>query len=196
MARKTDLDNIAQFHEYGIYVPGRTIKLDLDGSDSDDPTSVEVGPATASKLIKNLIALDSINHEPITIIMNCPGGNVVDGLAIYDAICASKSHVTIQVLGEASSMGAFILQAADHRQMYPFSRLMLHDGSISVAGNHVDVEKSIEHEKYWRFRMYKMLEHRTGVSSQYWKRKMQTDWFLSAEQALKEKLIDEIISGT
>ncbi len=190
MTRRTTSDDISNFHEYGIHVPSRTIKLDLDHADD----GVEVGPDTAAKLIKNLVILETLNKDPITIKMNCPGGNVIDGLAIYDAISAAQSHVTIEVFGEASSMGAWILQAADERVMYPFSRMMLHEGPNAVEGHGIDVEKSVEHDKYWRFRFYKILSDRCGKSSKYWQRKIARDWFLNAEQALAENLIDRIMA--
>lgn len=191
--RKTDSDAIDQFHEYGIHVPSRTIKFDLD---IDDEGGVDVGPQAASKIIKNLTILESINSEPITIIMNCPGGHVIDGLAIYDAILACKSHITIKVLGQASSMGAWILQAADERVAYPFSRFMLHEGFNAVEGHAIDVEKAVEHDKYWRYRFYKILSDRCGKATKYWQRKIARDWFLNADQALAEKLIDRIEGST
>jgi len=59
----------------------------------------------AESLIKNLVILENINKEPITIIMNNIGGDVYHGIAIYDAIKACESRVTIKVFGSAQSMG-------------------------------------------------------------------------------------------
>jgi ATP-dependent Clp protease, protease subunit len=188
---KNNTDAVDQFHEYGLHIPSRTIKFELD---TDESGAVEVGPVSAATMIKNLLILEHINAEPITIIMNCPGGSVTDGLAIYDAISAAKSHITIKVLGEASSMGAWILQAADERVAYPFSRIMLHEGPNSVEGHAIDVEKAVDYDKLMRFKFYKILEQRCGKTSRYWARKIARDWFLTAEQALEENLIDRIIT--
>lgn len=187
--KKTDNDYIDQFHEYGIYIPTRTIKLDLDGEGDD----VSLGHLAASRLIKNLAVLEAINQDPITIKMNCDGGSVIDGLAMYDAIQACKSHVTIEVLGSAQSMAAIVLQAADDRAMYPFSRLMLHDGELSTSGPQIEVEREIDTEKFWRARMNKLVADRCGMKPARVARKVAHGWFLTAEQALDEKLIDRII---
>jgi ATP-dependent Clp protease protease subunit len=144
-------------------------------------------------LIKNLLILNTISSDPITLIINCPGGNVDDGWAIYDAIQSSKAPIIAQVLGQASSMGAIILQAAQVRQAYPFTRLMLHDGWVGAAGNARDVEANIEVSRLDRYRSYQIFAKRTGKPSSYWSRKMAKDYFLSADQALEEGLIDEII---
>jgi ATP-dependent Clp protease protease subunit len=167
----------------------------LDMDDIPDEVGDEVGPKTASRLIKNLHVLQRLSGDPITIIMNCGGGSVSDGMAIYDAIRQCPCHVTIKVLGQASSMGAIILQAADHRIAYPFSRVMLHDGNDGYAGHSRDFEKNADEGKILRMVTYKILEERTSKKASYWARKMSRDWYMSASQALEEKLIDEVIEA-
>jgi ATP-dependent Clp protease, protease subunit len=194
VAKRTNQDEIELFHDKGIHVPSRTLYLDMD--DLPEEVGDEVGPKTASRLIKNIHVLSRLSQDPIVIIMNCGGGSVLDGLAIYDAIRQCTCHVTIQVLGQASSMGAIILQAADHRVAYPFSRILLHDGEDGYTGHSRDLEKNADESKVLRFSTYKILEQRTGKKASYWARKMGHDYYLSAQQALAEKLIDEIIEAT
>lgn len=189
--KSKEIEYIELFHDCGLYIPTRTIKLDLESDNVDD--DIGISNKTASKFAKNLMVLNTLNSEPITIVMNCGGGNVDDGYAIYDLIQASTSAVTIQVIGQASSMAMIILQAAAVRQAYPFSRFMCHDGILGVDGNTRDVEAMVEFNKLDRYRTYKIFENRTGKKASYWNRKLQKDYFLTAEQALEEGLIDEII---
>ena len=87
----------------------------------------------SERIIKALHILDQKN-EAITIIMNNPGGDYYHGMAIYDAIKSCQSEITIKVYGMAMSMGAIILQAADHRIMSPNARFMIHYGYESFSG--------------------------------------------------------------
>src|SRR6266478_2001251 len=132
------LDDLEAFHAYGIHVPSRTIKLDQEPDDEED--SLGISAKTASKFFKNIHTLNLISNDLITVVLNSVGGNIDDGYAIFDLIKASASPVTIQVIGQASSMAMVILQAATIRQAYPSSRFLLHDGSISTEGNMRDVE--------------------------------------------------------
>lgn len=180
-------DAISQFHEYGLHVPSRTIMLQLDSDDN------EVNHNAADRVIKNLHILELLDHTPIRVYLNCPGGSVTDGMAIYDAILACTSRITGLVLGEASSMGALILQAFDRRIAYKWSRFMLHDGENSVSGNWRDVEKAVESDRLFRLDSYRILAEATGKPAKYWQRKLANDYYLNAQQALEENLIDEIL---
>lgn len=183
-------EDIEKFHEYGLWLPSRTIKLDLLSEDASD---VEINHAGAARFFKNLLILEELGNEPIRVYINCPGGLELDGIAVYDAIKSSKCHMTGIVLGQAQSMGAIILQAFDHRIALPSSYFMLHDGSDTLSGNVRDIEKTVEANKALRLEGYKALSQRTGKEAAYWNRKLATDYILSAPQALTENLIDEIL---
>jgi ATP-dependent protease ClpP protease subunit len=114
-------------HDYGLYVPTRTIYM---GSEEVDMEIGESGTdaAMAERVIKNLHILDNAASEPITIIMNNLGGYVFHGMAIYDAIKKCRSHITIIGTGQVMSMGSLILQAADKRVLTPSAVMMIHHG--------------------------------------------------------------------
>jgi ATP-dependent Clp protease protease subunit len=86
-------------------------------------------------VLKNLHALDS-TVGTINIILNSNGGDVVSGLAIFDAINNCQNHVRITVYGEASSSASFILQAADERVLSKNSRIMIHFGQEAYGSDH------------------------------------------------------------
>jgi len=187
-------------HEYDIHIPSRTIFLRrsdyLDG-DEGDPG---VDHALATRFIKNLHILDRMSADPITIIMSTPGGLETEGMAIYDAIQESRCHITIIVKGEASSMGSYILQAADHRLMSAHSILMIHYGSSN--GYALDHKKSarkwIEFEDRYGKRIDKILQDRIVAKHPEYRGKkfdelLNFDSIFLAEEAVKLGLADEVI---
>jgi ATP-dependent Clp protease protease subunit len=183
-------ENIEQFHNNGLWIPSRTIKLEVEVLEGE--TEPELTHKAASQFFKNLQILEDLNSDPIRVYMNCPGGSVTAGMAIYNAIDSSPCRVTGIVLGEAASMGSVLLQAFDWRVAFPYSRFMLHDGSTEISGTVRNIEKAIEFDKADRLEMYRIFAKRTGQKSTYWSRKLQQDYYLNAKQALDEGLIDEI----
>jgi ATP-dependent protease ClpP protease subunit len=141
MGKRINKDAIDHFQDYGIHTPTRTLYI---GSESYDPEAGESGVdgLLAERHIKNLLILDSVSQDPITIILNNPGGDVYHGMAIYDAIRACKSHVTVRGTGYVMSMASLIIQAADERQMTENAIMMLHHGYDNHPSNHVKTIRS------------------------------------------------------
>ncbi len=132
-------DDVDKLYDYDLYIPSRTIYMGSVESDIENGES-GVEAVMAERVIKALHLLDQKN-EPITIIMNNPGGDWFHGMAIYDAIKGCQSHITIKVYGMAMSMGAVILQAADKRVMMPSSKFMMHYGYMGFAGHSKTFDK-------------------------------------------------------
>lgn len=142
-------DNTELFHDYGIYVPSRTLTLDtglIGEEDEDDGVCV----AMANRFIKNFHILDTLSDAPITILMHTHGGLEDEGMVIYDLIKASRCEVTIEVVGSAMSMGCIILQAADHRVVHKHARVMFHTGCMFPMAAHPD-EAIIAAQEDYRF---------------------------------------------
>lgn len=168
---------------YHLHEQTRTIIL------SDD-----INDETGRLFLNAMHLLESSSDEPIHITLNSGGGCFYNGMAIFDAIKTSKCHVTIKVVGHAMSMGAVILQAADHRMATANSVIMLHDGDVTMAESIKPEDLSIytKHDAEMRDRMHKIFADATGRSKSYFAKKLLHDWYLTAERAKKEKLIDEI----
>jgi ATP-dependent Clp protease, protease subunit len=132
-------ESIDRFYDYDIHIETRTIYIGSVEADIEKGES-GVDSRMSERAIKALHLLDQKN-EPITIIMSNPGGDWYYGMAIYDAIKACESHVTIKVMGLAMSMGAVILQAADERLMAPNAKFMLHYGYMGMTENHSKIFK-------------------------------------------------------
>jgi ATP-dependent protease ClpP protease subunit len=133
---------IEDFHRFNVFPPTRTIKLESETS--DDGEEMGVSHSMSNYFLKNIAILESMNHDPITVILNTYGGDIFQGIAIYDAIKASPCHVTIKVYGSAMSMGSIILQAGDERVMMPNASLMFHDGSSGSGGNSYESKNMAE----------------------------------------------------
>lgn len=129
--------------DHNIDVANRVVLFRTnENSDDTDATSRDF-------IYKALHALESINLEPIRIVMSNSGGSVTAGLAIYDIIAQSKCHITIDVLEECSSMATVILQAADIRRAYPHSHLMVHKGKTAYPENDVEsIENWLKFDKH------------------------------------------------
>lgn len=121
-------ERVSHFHEYNIDTSTRTIYFGDTENGIDD--------TVAEKTIKNLILLDTINQEPINIVMNSQGGDCYAALAIYDAIKMCKSRVIVTGFGSVMSAATLIMQAADERVLAPNSTFMIHIGTVEYGENH------------------------------------------------------------
>lgn len=138
------LDHVSCFHDTGLYIPTRTIKLESALNDEDGEEH-GVGYSMSSKFLKNLAILESLGQDPINVILSTGGGDVWEGLAIYDAIRRAKSPISIKVYGKAMSMGSIILQAGDERVLSPHSMVVCHSGLTSgITANPYESKNFVE----------------------------------------------------
>ena len=184
-------ESIDRFFDYDVHPESRTIYAGCVYSDQDSGGS-GVEAHMAERVIKGLHSFSATPDKPVKIILNSPGGNWYDGMAIYDAIKASPCHVTIEVLGHAMSMGSIILQAADERVIHPNATIMVHDGSDAFCGHSRNFEMWAKESVRLRKRMYELYAERSGKDAKYWEKKCSFDYILSAEDALKDGLVDSI----
>ena len=131
-------DIINDIHSYGVNVKTREIYLNSYVSSNEDDPGVDY--RMSSQFIKNITQLDSINNKPILIHMYSIGGDWGAGMAIYDAITACKSYVTIVAYSQAESMSSIILQSADFRVMTPNAYFMSHYGSSAYEGHYLNAQ--------------------------------------------------------
>lgn len=196
---KVNRDDVDKFHDYSIYIPQRTIFMASEEYSITDGESGTDG-LMAERVIKNLSILEAMNSNPITIIMNNIGGDFYHGLAIYDAIKACKSHVTIKVFGHAMSMGSIIFQAADCRIMAPNSKIMVHYGDWSYSG-HAKTGQMIakEYDKLdtWAENtlLAKIHEKQPSFPLKRLKKMLDHDTFLGAEESIKLGLADQVLKN-
>lgn len=182
---------IQHFQTENVFIPTRTIYASSGAEDN------EIDYTFAEKLIKNIHALETFSREKITIVLNSPGGSVTQGFAIYDAICQSRCNIHILVRGEAFSMASIIVQAADKRIMGPKSSMMIHVGSEYAEGSPKQVQRTVAEFKRQtqimeQIYMKRILKKNPNFTLKELQEMMSVDFYISAEEAIKLGLADEI----
>lgn len=155
--RVLDADVLKEIHEYGIALDGDTIYLEapLEFEDADG-----VSWFMSRKFQKNLAALLREEAVAITVDINTPGGECVNGMSIYDAIKMCPVPVTGLVTGEASSMGCIILQACDERVLYPHALVMWHPGHTDISAPGSEAKAYIKWDEKLGDRMMEIVYER------------------------------------
>lgn len=131
-------------------------------------------------------------RKPITLFINSPGGDVVDGYALMDAIVMSKTPIHTICVGAAYSMGGLIFLAGHKRTMYPKASFMLHEGSTGVFGDAGKVKDTMRfYEKLLKISEKFILE-KTKISPELYEQKQQNDWYLCSDECIALGIADEI----
>lgn len=181
---KINKDQIWLFYENDIEVATKTLYLGYGQEEEFDIDQVAAG-----NIIKGLRILSSFRpDDPINIIVNCQGGEVQHGFAIYDAINMVESPVYMTVIGHCYSMAAWILQAGDRRRMSKNSSIMIHhgDGPRDKFSKEQD-RKCIE------ILLERIREKHPGYSEAKLDKLLLKDTYMWPEEALELGLIDEIV---
>ncbi len=150
----------------------------------------------ANVIIAQLLFLEAENSEKdINIYINCPGGSVYAGLAIYDTMQFLNAPVSTICMGMASSMGAVLLAAgtSGKRSALPNSRIMIHQPSTGAQGTASDIEIQAKEILYARERLNSILALHTGQSLERIAEDVDRDRFMSPHEAVEYGLIDRTI---
>lgn len=153
----------------------------------------------ANSIVAQLLLLESQNpDQEIQMYINCPGGEVYSGLAIYDTMRYIKAPVSTICVGIAMSMGSVLLMAGDkgRRMALPNSRIMIHQGSSGFRGNTPDVEIQAKETLYLRDRLVDIYNKHTDLPHDQLMRDMERDYFMSPQEAQKYGLIDTVVDKT
>lgn len=157
-----------------------------------------VNDDVANMIIAQLLFLEADNPgRDIHLYINSPGGSVSAGLGIYDTMQFLKSPVNTICMGLAASMGAFLLTAGakGKRSALPNSRIMIHQPSGGASGTASDIEIQAKEILYLRGRMNDLMAKHTGRPLEQIERDVDRDRFMSAEEAVKYGLIDQVITN-
>ncbi len=160
-----------------------------------------VGPvndATANVVVAQLLFLESENPDKdIHFYINSPGGSVTAGMAIYDTMQFIKSDVSTLCIGQAASMGAFLLTAGAKGKRYclPNSRVMIHQPMGGFQGQASDIEIHAKEILYLKQRLNEMMAKHTGQPIERIERDTDRDNFLSAAEAAEYGIVDKVLSG-
>ena len=158
-----------------------------------------VGPvndAVASLVTAQLLFLESENpKKEINFYINSPGGLVTAGLGIYDTMQYINSPVSTLCIGQASSMGSFLLAAGEKGKRFslPNSRIMVHQPSAGFQGQATDIEIHANEVLSLKKRLNQIYSKHTGKSEDEIKSALERDNFMTAESAKTFGLIDEVV---
>jgi ATP-dependent Clp protease, protease subunit len=151
----------------------------------------------ASLITAQLLFLEAENpKKEISMYINSPGGVVTSGMAIYDTMQFVRPPVATLCIGQAASMGSLLLCAGEKGMRYslPNARIMLHQPSGGFQGQASDIERHAEDIIKMKRRLNDVYVHHTGQNYETIEKTLDRDYFMSAEDARKFGLVDEVIA--
>jgi ATP-dependent Clp protease protease subunit len=160
-----------------------------------------IGPVndmTANLVVAQLLFLEAENPDKdISLYINSPGGSVTAGMSIYDTMQFVKPDVSTLCIGQAASMGAFLLAAGAKGKRFslPNSRVMIHQPSGGFQGQSTDIQIQAKEIMYLREKLNAILANHTGRSAEEIDRDTERDNFMSAEESVKYGMIDKVIAN-
>ncbi len=159
----------------------------------------EIDDESANSIVAQLLLLDSENPEKdIMMYINSPGGVITAGMAIYDTMKLIKADVSTICIGEAASMGAFLLSAGTKgkRMALPSARIMIHQPLGGAKGQATDIE--IEAKEIIRMKnmLNGLLAEHSGQTIEKIKEDTERDYYMSAQEAVEYGLIDKVLSAS
>lgn len=156
----------------------------------------EIDDEMANSIVAQLLLLDSENPEKdIMMYINSPGGVITAGLAIYDTMKHIRADVSTICLGEAASMGAFLLSAGTKgkRMALPSARIMIHQPLGGAQGQATDIEIEAKEILRMKKELNTLLAEHTGQTLEKIYEDTERDNYMSAQEAVEYGLIDKVI---
>ncbi|NDV24455.1 ATP-dependent Clp endopeptidase proteolytic subunit ClpP [Desulfovibrio sp. JC022] len=160
--------------------------------------SGEVNDHVASVICAQLLFLESEDPEKeIYMYINSPGGVVTAGMAIYDTMQYISAPVATLCMGQAASMGAFLLSAGEKGQRYslPHSRILIHQPLGGAQGQATDIDIQAREILRLRKSLNSIMAENTGKTAEEIEKDTDRDNFMSAEEAVKYGLIDKVLEN-
>jgi ATP-dependent Clp protease protease subunit len=157
----------------------------------------EVDKDLSEKVIRHLLLLESLSSEPITILIDSPGGDVYAGFSIFDMIRFVKAPVRIVGMGLIASAAALILLAVPKERRFglPNSSYLIHQPLSGIQGVASDIEIHARELEKTKFRLNEIIAEATGQSLERVSKDTDRDYWMNAQEALAYGLIDKIIGN-
>ena len=138
--------------------------------------------------------LFKLNHQPVTLFLNTPGGSCDAAFGMYDLIQSCKEHVTIIGYGEVASAGVLILQAGDTRLLTKNCRVLVHPGYASVGEDMMqNVINNTKSHQVMSSMFYSVIGKSMGLTTKEMNQKYTWDTWLSSSKAVRVGLADRIV---
>ena len=158
--------------------------------------SGEIDDDLSNIVVAELLYLDSINHNDISIYINSNGGSVTSGMAIYDTMNYIKSDVSTICIGMCASMAAFLLSSGKKGKRYALknSEIMIHQPLGGAKGQATEIKIAAERILKIKKKMNSILSENTGKSIKKIEKDTDRDYIMTPEEALKYGMIDKVIT--
>lgn len=157
-----------------------------------------VNDDVANVIVAQLLFLEAEDPEKdITFYINSPGGSVTSGMAIYDTMQYVKCDIATLCMGQAASMGAFLLAAGADGKRYslPNARIMIHQPMGGFQGQATDIDIQAKEILRMKKDLNRLLAHHAKISLEKVTADTERDFFMSAEEAQKYGIIDKVLAN-
>lgn len=156
----------------------------------------EINDNVSNIIVAQLLYLDSLNNDDISLYINSPGGSITAGMAIYDTMNFIKSNVSTICIGICASMAAFLLSsgAKGKRLCLPNSEVMIHQPLGGASGQATEIKIAAERILRLKEKINNILAKNTNKDLHTIERDTERDYFLTANEALGYGLIDKVIN--
>ncbi len=159
--------------------------------------SGEIDDNLANSVVAQLLYLDGVNNEDISIYINSPGGSITAGMAIYDTMNYISSKVSTICVGMAASMAAFLLSSGEKGMRYCLenAEVMIHQPLGGAQGQATEIKIAAERILKLKGRLNKILSKNTGKNLKKIEKDTERDYFMDSSEALKYGLVDKVLKN-
>lgn len=157
--------------------------------------SGEIDDSLSNSIVAQLLYLDSINHDDISIYINSPGGSITSGMAIYDTMNFISSKVSTICIGMAASMAAFLLSSGERGMRYALenAEVMIHQPLGGAQGQATEIKIAAERILKLKKKINNILANNTGINIKKIENDTERDYFMDSDEALEYGIIDSIL---
>ena len=155
----------------------------------------EITDNSSNVVVAELLYLDSISNDDISLYINSPGGSITAGMAIYDTMNFVKSNVSTICVGMAASMAAFILSSGEKGKRYilPNAEVMIHQPLGGAQGQATEIKIAAERILKLKKKLNKILSYNTGKDINTIDSDTERDYFMDSNEALDYGIVDKIL---
>ena len=157
--------------------------------------SGEIDDTMSNSIVAQLLYLDSINHDSISLYINSPGGSITAGMAIYDTMNFISSKVSTICIGMAASMAAFLLSSGEKGKRYCLenAEVMIHQPLGGAQGQATEIKIAAERILKLKGKLNKILSTNTGKELEKIENDTERDYFMDSNEALEYGIVDEVL---
>ena len=155
----------------------------------------EITDNSSNIVVAQLLYLDSLNNDDISLYINSPGGSITAGMAIFDTMNFIKSDVSTICVGMAASMAAFLLSSGEKgtRYILPNAEVMIHQPLGGAQGQATEIKIAAERILKLKKKLNKILSDNTGKDIDTIDNDTERDYFMDSDEALNYGIVDKVL---